>query len=95
MLSAITPLTPMTILSLQTNLDWQAVEQAAERRLRESPYYFLRSIRCRCEAGVVTLTGRVPYGQLRQFAETIVWRVDGVQHVVNQLEVYDPQRASA
>ncbi len=85
----------MTILSLQTNVDSQAIAQAAERRLRESPYYFLRAIRCRCESGVVTLIGRVPYGQLRQFAEAIVLRVDGVRYVENQLEVYDPQRASA
>jgi osmotically-inducible protein OsmY len=85
----------MTILSLPSNLDWQAVAEAAERRLRESPYYFLRSIRCRCESGVVTLVGRVPYGQLRQFAEAIVMRVEGVRYVENQLEVYDPQRASA
>jgi osmotically-inducible protein OsmY len=85
----------MTILSLQSNLDSQAIAQAAERKLRESPYYFLRTIRCRCQAGVVTLLGRVPYGQLRQFAEAIVLRVEGVQYVENQLEVYDPQRASA
>jgi osmotically-inducible protein OsmY len=85
----------MTILSLQTNLDWQTVAEAAERCLRESPYYFLRAIRCRCESGVVTLSGRVPHGQLRLFAEAIVLRVEGVRYVENQLEVYDPQRASA
>lgn len=85
----------MTILSLQTNLDGQILAETAERRLRESPYYFLRTIRCRCHNGVVTLVGRVPYGQLRQFAEAIVLRIEGVRYVENQLEVYDPQRASA
>ncbi len=85
----------MTILSLQTNLDAEAIGRAAERRLRESPYYFLRTVQCRVDAGVLTLLGRVPYGQLRQFAETIVSRVDGVHSVINRVEVYDPQRASA
>jgi len=85
----------MTILSLQTNLDAEAIGQAAERRLRESPYYFLRTLRCRVDAGVLTLIGRVPYGQLKQFAEAIVARVEGVHVVINRVEVYDPQRASA
>lgn len=85
----------MTILSLQTNLDAEAIGLTAERRLRESPYYFLRTLRCRVDAGVLTLVGRVPYGQLKQFAEAIVSRVDGVRAVVNRVEVYDPQRASA
>ena len=85
----------MTILSLQTTLDAEAIGQAAERRLRESPYYFLRALRCRVDSGVLTLVGRVPYGQLKQFAEAIVSRVDGVRAVVNRVEVYDPQRASA
>jgi|GWRWMinimDraft_6_1066014.scaffolds.fasta_scaffold241239_1 osmotically-inducible protein OsmY len=85
----------MTILSLQTNLDAETIGAAAERRLRESPYYFLRALRCRVDGGVVTLIGRVPYGQLRQFAEAIVLRVEGVRAVVNRVEVYDPQRASA
>lgn len=85
----------MTILSLQTTLDAEAIGQTAERRLRESPYYFLRTLRCRVDAGVLTLVGRVPYGQLKQFAEAIVLRVEGVRAVVNRVEVYDPQRASA
>jgi len=85
----------MTILSLQSNLDANAIGQAAERRLRESPYYFLRTVQCRVDAGVLTLIGRVPYGQLKQFAEAIVSRVEGVEAVINRVEVYDPQRASA
>lgn len=84
----------MTILSLRTNLDAESVCQAAERRLRESPYYFLRTVRCRFDAGVLTLVGRVPFGQLKQFAENIVLRVEGVQHVVNHVEIYDPQRVA-
>jgi len=85
----------MTILSIQSGLDSETLSQAAERRLRESPYYFLKGVRCRVENGVATLIGRVPLGQLRQFAEAIVLRVEGVREVINRVEVYDPQRASA
>ena len=69
------------------------IADAAERRLRESPYFFLKSLRCQFEAGVLTLRGRVPYWQLRQFAESIVSRIDGVREVVNRIEVFDPSAA--
>ena len=85
----------MTILPLQTSLEPGTIGQLAERRLRESPYYFLRFLECRCEQGVVTLTGRVPHSQLRLFAESIVDRVEGVQRIVNRIEIQDPQQASA
>lgn len=62
----------------------------AERRLQESPYFYLKRLRCRYEAGVLTLLGRVPYGQLKQIAESIVERVEGIEHVINRVEVLDP-----
>ncbi len=64
--------------------------EIAEQRLRQSPYFFLKALRCRFDAGVLTLVGRVPYRQLRHVAEVIVARVDGVEQVVNQVEVIDP-----
>ena len=67
-----------------------SIAEQAERRLRESPYFFLRRIRCHFEAGVLTLRGTVPLWQLRQFAEAIVARVEGVRRVDNQVEVLDP-----
>jgi osmotically-inducible protein OsmY len=66
------------------------LSELAERKLRESPYFFLRTLRCYCEDGVLTLRGRVPYRQLRQFAESIVSRVDGVREVINRVEIFDP-----
>jgi osmotically-inducible protein OsmY len=39
---------------------------------------------------VLTLQGRVPYRQLRQLAEAIVARVDGVELVANEVEVVEP-----
>ncbi len=69
------------------------IAELAERRLRESPYFFLKSLRCQVESGVLTLSGRVPYRQLRQFAESIVSRVEGVREVVNRVEVFNPSAA--
>ena len=66
------------------------VGELAQRRLRESPYFFLKSLSCYFDSGILTLRGQVPYRQLRQFAEDIVLRVDGVQQVVNRVEVFDP-----
>ena len=39
---------------------------------------------------MLTLAGRVPYWQLKKFAESIVSRVEGVERVANQVEVVDP-----
>jgi osmotically-inducible protein OsmY len=42
----------------------------------------------------LTVRGHVPLGQLKQFAESIVSRVDGVIEVINRIEVVDPVRGS-
>jgi osmotically-inducible protein OsmY len=80
----------MQILSIDNPASKLSVEEQAERRLRESPYYFLKQIRCQFDAGVLTLRGTVPLWQLRQFAEAIVARVEGVRKIENQVEVFDP-----
>lgn len=68
------------------------VVATAERRLRESPYFFLKGLTCRFDSGLLTLRGTVPMWQLREFAESIVARVEGVQQVENQVEVFDPMQ---
>jgi osmotically-inducible protein OsmY len=84
--------TAMKLLSAETSEE--AIDQLAQRRLRESPYFFLKSLECHFADGVLTLRGRVPYAPLKKFAETIVWRIDGVHDVVNRIEVQDPMRAT-
>jgi osmotically-inducible protein OsmY len=79
----------MRILPLST-AEAENIGELAERRLRESPYFFLKNIRCQFEAGVLTLRGRVPNRQLQKFAESIVFRIAGVEEVVNRVEVFDP-----
>lgn len=80
----------MQILSLNKPATAPSVAQLAERRLRESPYYFLKQVTCHFNAGVLTLRGTVPMWQLRQFAESIVARVEGVRSIENEVEVFDP-----
>ena len=77
--------------STQTGND--TVVKIAEQRLHQSPYFFLKGLRCRFASGVLTLRGRVPYVQLKQSAEAIVSGVDGVQHVVNEVQVVNPALA--
>jgi BON domain len=68
------------------------IVQAVERRLRESSYYYLRSIRCGYEAGVITLRGRVPTFYLKQTVQSIVEKIEGVEQVVNLVEVFDSRQ---
>jgi osmotically-inducible protein OsmY len=61
-----------------------------ERRLRESSYYYLRTISAAYEAGVVTLTGRVPTFSLKQTVQALVEKIEGVERVVNLVDVVNP-----
>jgi len=70
------------------------VGELAERRLHASPYFFLKGIRCHFDCGVLTLRGSVPMWQLKQFAESIVSRVEGVQYIDNRVEVADPEASA-
>ena len=74
-------------LSTATRTD---IGELAERRLRESPYFFLKKLRCDFDGGVLTLRGRVPHRQLKEFAEAIVARIEGVEQIVNRVEILDP-----
>ena len=78
------------ILPITTELGAAGIAEIAQQRLRQSPYFFLKHLRCHFDSGVLTLGGRVPYRQLKQFAESIVSRVEGVEHVANHVEVIDP-----
>jgi len=64
--------------------------EAAERRLRQSPYIELRRISCCVREGVLTLFGSVPSYYLKQMAQNVVGRLPGVQGVENCLEVVSP-----
>jgi hypothetical protein len=66
---------------------------AAERRLRESPYFFFRNLHCHYGGGVLTVSGSVPSYKLRSLAESLIARVPGVTEIVNHIDVIDPAGA--
>jgi osmotically-inducible protein OsmY len=80
----------MKILDRTTDVATIGIADIAQQKLRESPYYFLKNLTCHYDDGVLTLRGRVPMGTLKQLAESIACRVDGVHEVVNRVEVVDP-----
>jgi hypothetical protein len=61
--------------------------ELAERNLRSSPYLALRNITCDSLEGIVVLRGYLPTYFLKQMAQTLVTRMDGVIKVINEIEV--------
>jgi osmotically-inducible protein OsmY len=61
--------------------------ETAGNLLRESRYSALRQICCEVCAGVLILRGRVSSYYLKQVAQTVVARAEGVQRIDNQIEV--------
>jgi osmotically-inducible protein OsmY len=63
------------------------VEEAARIRLQHSPYRALRRVTCEFIDGTLYLQGRVATYHYKQLAQVAVLGVDGVQRIVNELEV--------
>lgn len=63
------------------------VLEDVRRRLDESPYGFQRRIQVACDDGVLVLRGRVPTYFLKQTAQSLAAKVDGVRQVVNLVDV--------
>jgi osmotically-inducible protein OsmY len=63
------------------------VRLLAEGRLCGSGYAVLRDVRCEYERGVLRLSGRVASYYLKQVAQQTVADVDGMQSIINQIEV--------
>ena len=63
------------------------VVHAAEGRLGASSHLFLRHVECRLEEGVLCLEGKVPTFYLKQAAQSLLKSLEGVDRVVNRLEV--------
>ena len=73
----------------------QAIVQApsvvsqAEQRLRHSSYPSHRQLRCTYGRGVLTLHGRVRSYYQRQLACVLVSGLDGVDELIDRMEVVD------
>ena len=63
------------------------VVEDLERRFRQSTYCPIRNLKCDFHEGVLTIRGRLPSYYLKQVAQTIARNVDGVEEVVNRVEV--------
>ena len=60
---------------------------SARRRLRQSAYPLLGRISCHDDNGMLTFGGRLPTFYLKQIAQTLVAKIDGVKLVHNQVNV--------
>lgn len=86
--------------AIQTNIEGPAVLspstqsssilEVVQRRLRESSYYYLRTISCAFDDGVLTLRGRVPSFYLKQTVQAMAEKVEGVRQVINLVDVSYP-----
>ncbi len=63
------------------------IETAARFKLHQSSYPELWRLTCEYHEGIVTLRGHVSSFYMKQIAQTIARRVEGVERVVNRVEV--------
>ena len=66
-----------------------ATVAVAQQRLHASPYHVLRDVQCELRDDSLVLRGHVSSFYLKQLAQEMVRKVDGVRGVVNTLEVGD------
>ena len=82
-----TQLLPIEEQELGFSKEKQAVQAEAQSRLRKSGYHELHIVSCEFHEGVLTLRGQVSTFHLKQVAQTIVRRLEGVGEINNRLEV--------
>jgi osmotically-inducible protein OsmY len=63
------------------------VVERAQERLRAAPYISFRDVRCEYRHGLLILRGHVESYYEKQLAQESVARLEGVDQVVNELEV--------
>lgn len=63
------------------------VAERVYRALAGSPYLAMRYLTCECDQGVLVLRGKVNSYYLKQVAQSVARSVDGVEVIVNVIEV--------
>jgi hypothetical protein len=63
------------------------IADEAQRKLNESPYFALRTLRVDYHEGILTVRGRVPTFYARQVAVETLRRVKSVEQLVDRIEV--------
>lgn len=66
------------------------IEAEMRARLLRSPYGELRRVTGDFHEGILTLRGRVSSFYLKQIAQSLVQRLEGVERIVNRVEVTGP-----
>lgn len=61
--------------------------KAAHQRLDSSSHLFRRTVRCDCSHGVLKISGRLPSFYLKQTAQSLLDKIDGVKRVENEIVV--------
>ena len=63
------------------------VAEAARGHLKRSCYPQLRQVKCHFHEGVLILRGQLPSYYLKQLAQEAVMAVEGVEDLINHIEV--------
>jgi hypothetical protein len=61
--------------------------EMAESHLRSNSYLALKNVSCEYQEGVLVLKGYLPTYYLKQIAQAVVAPTEGVERIVNQIEV--------
>jgi osmotically-inducible protein OsmY len=69
------------------SVDPHQTEKAVRAKLRGNSYPAVRHVSCECHNGTVFLRGRLPSYHLKQIAQEVIARVNGVARVINEIEV--------
>jgi osmotically-inducible protein OsmY len=73
-----------------TRTRYSGLQELAEGCLRRNPYLALQHVSCDGREGVLVLRGCLPSYYLKQVAQEVVARLEGVQRVDNQIQVVTP-----
>jgi hypothetical protein len=68
-------------------LEDESLRTAALARLRSSGYAGLRRLRCEVRDAAIIVHGVVPSYYLKQVAQAVILRLDGIRSVTNLVEV--------
>jgi osmotically-inducible protein OsmY len=70
------------------------IEAEAQRRLRGSSSYAMRSVVCEYRDGMLVLKGQLPSYYHKQVAQELVQQIQGVKGIENQIGVLDPDSST-
>ena len=67
-----------------------SLEDRVQQQLGQSPYLGVRHVNAEIRQGVLILSGSVASFFLKQMAQTAVVTVEGVESIINRIDVIEP-----